>query len=173
MDQKAKIRALAARENLLARRMKNRTVQLSAEHHLELYASLKGVDYINDSKSCDLDSAWLSLEKIQKPIVWILGGNSRDNDYAQMCGMVSEKAPTLICMGKDSVRIFHDLHLCAKLILQAYDINEAVKIASKISQKGDAILFSPACPSYDTYANYEDRGRQFKAAVDKIEWGGI
>ncbi len=173
MDKKEKIRALAARENLFAQRMKIRAEQKPAEHHLELYASLKGVDYINDSKSCDLDSAWLSLEKIQKPMVWILGGSSRDNDYAQLCGMVGEKVHTLICLGKDSLRILQDLHLYAKLILQANDINEAVKIASKISQKGDAILFSPACPSYDTYANYEDRGRQFKAAVDKIEWGGI
>ncbi|MFN5493243.1 MAG: glutamate ligase domain-containing protein [Bacteroidota bacterium] len=173
MDKKERIRASAARDHLLARRMKIRSGQQPAEHHLELYASLKGVDYINDSKSCDLDSAWLSLEKIPKPIIWILGGTSRDNDYAQMCGIVGEKAHTLICMGKDSIQIFNDLHLYAKLILQAQDINEAVKIASMVSQKGDAILFSPACPSYDAYANYEDRGRQFKAAVDKIEWGGI
>jgi len=173
MEKKKIAGALSPGEQMRLKRSRVLSEKKPAEHYLETVASLNGVDYINDSKSCDLDAAWLSIEKIHKPITWIVGGKSRDNDYSQMQGIVREKVSHVICMGSDVENIFSALHNEAALVVNAADLNEAAFIASRLAKSGEVVLFSPACPSFSAYENYEERGRIFKAAVAKIHWGGL
>jgi UDP-N-acetylmuramoylalanine--D-glutamate ligase len=137
----------------------------SLEHRMEKVATIKGVDYINDSKATNVNSTWFALESMEKPVVLILGGVDKGNDYGLIRDMVQEKVKALICMGVDNQKIHEAFGDVVPVLVDAGSAADAVKKAYELSQKGDIVLLSPACASFDLFKNYEDRGNQFKQAV--------
>ena len=140
------------------------------EHRLEPVLSIKDVLYINDSKATNVDSAWYALECQKKPVVWILGGTDKGNDYSVLNDLVREKVKAIVCLGVDNAKIhaaFEDM-VGSDHITDALSAEEAVRKASKFAAPGDVVLLSPCCASFDLFKNYEDRGQQFKAAVRSL-----
>ncbi len=140
----------------------------SLEHRMEKVATIRGVDYINDSKATNVNSTWFALESMEKPVVLILGGVDKGNDYSLIADMVSEKVKAIICMGIENSKIHHAFQGKVKSLVDAKSAKEAVKLAYDFSAKGDVVLLSPACASFDLFKNYEDRGNQFKEAVKEL-----
>ena len=140
----------------------------AVEHRLEKVLSIKDVLYINDSKATNVDAAWYALECQTRPVVWIVGGTDKGNDYSTLVPLAQEKVKAIICMGLDNQKI-HDAF--GDIEPQMYDVTsaqDAVKTAHSIAQSGDVVLLSPCCASFDLFKNYEDRGRQFKEAVRNL-----
>ena len=137
----------------------------SLEHRMEKVATVRGIDFINDSKATNVNSAWFALESIDKPITLILGGVDKGNDYDLIKEMVAEKVKAIVCLGIDNEKIHAAFEGIVATIIDAASAEEAVKAAYGVSQKGDVVLLSPACASFDLFKNYEDRGEQFKKAV--------
>jgi UDP-N-acetylmuramoylalanine--D-glutamate ligase len=137
----------------------------SLEHRLETVATIKGVEYINDSKATNMNSVWYALESMKKPTVLILGGVDKGNNYAEIFDLVKEKVKGIICMGKDNAAIHEAFALLNIPMVDVLSAQEAVKQSYQMSTNGDVVLLSPACASFDLFANYEDRGTQFKQAV--------
>ena len=140
------------------------------EHRLEPVLSIKDVLYINDSKATNVDAAWYALECQKKPVVWILGGTDKGNDYSVLNDLVREKVKAIVCLGVDNAKIhaaFEDM-VGSDHITDALSAEEAVRKASKFAAPGDVVLLSPCCASFDLFKNYEDRGQQFKAAVRSL-----
>jgi len=135
------------------------------EHRLEHVASIHGVEFINDSKATNINSTWYALESVNTPIVWIVGGIDKGNDYAVLNEMVKQKVKAIVCMGKDNRKIISAFSVLVPTIIETSSASEAVRKAAKLSQTGDTVLLSPACASFDLFQNYEDRGNQFKDAV--------
>ncbi|MBQ9193531.1 MAG: UDP-N-acetylmuramoyl-L-alanine--D-glutamate ligase [Bacteroidales bacterium] len=137
------------------------------EHRLEPVLSIKDVLYINDSKATNVDSAWYALECQKKPVVWILGGTDKGNDYSVLDDLVREKVKAIVCLGVDNAKIHAAFEgmVGSDRIADALSAEEAVRKASKFAEPGDVVLLSPCCASFDLFKNYEDRGAQFKAAV--------
>ena len=139
-----------------------------AEHRLEFVASIRGIEFINDSRATNVNSAWYAMESLNKPIIWIAGGLDKDNDYSILQGLVQNKVKALICLGKDTSKIRSAFPGLENSIVETSSIQEAVKTAYSIARRHDVVLFSPACPSFDLFEDYEDRGRQFKKAVKML-----
>jgi len=137
----------------------------SLEHRMEKVATVRGIDFINDSKATNVNSAWFALESIDKPVTLILGGVDKGNDYDLIKEMVAEKVKAIVCLGIDNEKIHAAFEGIVATIIDAASAEEAVKAAYGVSQKGDVVLLSPACASFDLFKNYEDRGEQFKKAV--------
>lgn len=137
----------------------------NAEHRLEFVQKVEGVDYINDSKATNVNSAWYALESMDKPVIWIAGGIDKGNNYADLKQLVKGKVKMIICLGLDNIKIHQAFQADVDLIINTSSAKEAVHVASKMSEHGDAVLLSPACASFDLFDSYEDRGRQFKEAV--------
>ena len=131
-------------------------------------SGIAGVNYINDSKATNVNSLWYALESFSPGIVLIMGGVDKGNDYAMISELVREKVKAIICIGKDNSRIYDALEEDVPVILNSSSMADAVEIASHIASKGDTVLLSPACASFDWFKNYEDRGDQFKAAVMEL-----
>lgn len=140
----------------------------NVEHRLEYVATIGGVEYINDSKATNVNSTWYALESMEKPIVWIVGGVDKGNDYESLLPMVKEKVKVIVCLGVDNTKIHSAFGKHVDLMLNTSSAEEAVKVAKRFAAKGDVVLLSPACASFDLFANYEDRGWQFKAAVKNL-----
>ena len=140
----------------------------NVEHRLEYVATIGGVEYINDSKATNVNSTWYALESMEKPIVWIVGGVDKGNDYASLLPMVKEKVKVIVCLGLDNTKIHAAFGKHVDLMLNTSSAEEAVKVAKRFAAKGDIVLLSPACASFDLFANYEDRGWQYKAAVKNL-----
>jgi UDP-N-acetylmuramoylalanine--D-glutamate ligase len=140
----------------------------NVEHRLEQVATIRGVDYINDSKATNVNSAWYALESMDKPTIWIVGGVDKGNDYAMLSELVKEKVRIIVCMGLDNTKIHEAFGKDVDMIFNTSSAQEAVHVAAKMSKPGEAVLLSPACASFDLFKNYEDRGRQFKAAVKNL-----
>ncbi len=140
----------------------------NVEHRLENVATIGGVDYINDSKATNVNSAWYALECMVKPAIWIVGGIDKGNDYAQLRELVQEKVRIIVCLGSDNSKIHEAFSKDVDMILNTSSAQEAVHVASKMAKAGEVVLLSPACASFDLFKNYEDRGRQFKTAVKSI-----
>ena len=140
------------------------------EHRLEPVLSIKDVLYINDSKATNIDSAWYALECQKKPVVWILGGTDKGNDYSVLNDLVREKVKAIVCLGVDNAKIHaaFESMVGSDRITDALSAEEAVRKASKFAEPGDVVLLSPCCASFDLFKNYEDRGAQFKAAVRNL-----
>ena len=136
-----------------------------AEHRLEKVAKIKNVEYINDSKATNVNATFYALECMDKPTVWIVGGVDKGNDYTDLLPLVREKVKGIVCLGLDNEKIQNTFSNVVDHIIETAGAEEAVKVAEKLSEKGDAVLLSPACASFDLFDNYEDRGRQFKKAV--------
>ncbi len=140
----------------------------NVEHRLELVTSISGVEYINDSKATNVNSTWYALESMQNPTVWIVGGVDKGNDYTMLTELVEQKVKTIICLGKDVEKIHAAFGSVVDSIIDAETMQEAVFHAYQESKKGDSVLLSPACASFDLFENYEDRGRQFKDCVRSL-----
>jgi UDP-N-acetylmuramoylalanine--D-glutamate ligase len=140
------------------------------EHRLEPVLSIKDVLYINDSKATNIDSAWYALECQKKPVVWILGGTDKGNDYSVLNDLVREKVKAIVCLGVDNAKIHaaFESMVGSDRITDALSAEEAVRKAAKFAEPGDVVLLSPCCASFDLFKNYEDRGAQFKAAVRNL-----
>lgn len=138
------------------------------EHRMEFVATIRGVEYINDSKATNINSTWYALEEMRKPVVLILGGVDKGNDYTLIKELVEQKVKAIICLGKDNSRIHEAFSGLGKEMVDANSMQEAVKAAYRLTEKGDAVLLSPACASFDLFTNYEDRGKQFKNAVIEL-----
>lgn len=137
----------------------------NAEHRLEFVQKVGGVDYINDSKATNVNSAWYALESMDRPVIWIAGGVDKGNNYADLKNLVKSKVKMIICLGLDNIKIHQAFQADVDLIINTSSAKEAVHVASKMANQGDAVLLSPACASFDLFDSYEDRGRQFKEAV--------
>lgn len=137
-------------------------------HRLEKVLKINHVEYINDSKATNVNATYYALEGIKKPLVWIVGGVDKGNDYTQLMPMVREKVKAIICLGMDNSKLVETFGNVVEPMVETYSMEEAVKVAYKIAQRGDAVLLSPACASFDLFQNYEDRGDQFKAAIRKL-----
>ncbi len=140
----------------------------NVEHRLENVATIRAVDYINDSKATNVNSAWYALESMDKPTIWIVGGVDKGNDYSMLQELVKEKVRIIVCLGVDNSKIHDAFSKDVDMIINTSSADEAVHVASKMAKPGESVLLSPACASFDLFKNYEDRGRQFKAAVKSI-----
>jgi len=140
----------------------------NVEHRLEKVAMVRGVEFINDSKATNVNSAWYALESMDKPVVWIAGGTDKGNDYTMLKELVKDKVRIIVCMGLDNHKIHEAFGKDVDMILNTTSAQEAVHVAFKLAKQGEAVLLSPACASFDLFKNYEDRGRQFKAAVRNL-----
>ncbi|MCU0328753.1 MAG: UDP-N-acetylmuramoyl-L-alanine--D-glutamate ligase [Chitinophagales bacterium] len=130
-------------------------------HRMELVQSIHGVKYINDSKATNVNSAWYALESVTGPVIWIAGGIDKGNQYDILKPLVKEKVKAMICLGKDNIKLNQEFNEIVDVIVNVQSMKDAVKIAYKMAQKGDSVLLSPACSSFDLFQNYEDRGQQF------------
>jgi UDP-N-acetylmuramoylalanine--D-glutamate ligase len=135
------------------------------EHRLEHVSMVKGIEFINDSKATNINSAWYALESMNKPVIWIMGGMDKGNDYSQLAELVRSKVKAIVCLGKDNNRILDAFGQFVPEIIETSNAEDAVKSAYYLGEKGDVVLLSPACASFDLFENFEDRGRQFKKAV--------
>lgn len=138
------------------------------EHRLENVLTVKGVQYINDSKATNVNSSWYALECMDRPVVWIAGGTDKGNDYSELYDLVEKKVKALICLGKDNTKLHKSFEGKIEIITDALSAKEAVEKAYEIAEDGDVVLLSPCCASFDLFKNYEDRGRQFKNAVREL-----
>ncbi len=140
----------------------------SLEHRMEFVATVKGVDFINDSKATNVNSTWYALESMQKPTVLILGGVDKGNDYELVADLVKEKVKAIICMGTDNSKLMEFFKGKVDQIIEVDSAKKAVNASFKLAEKGDVVLLSPACASFDLFKNYEDRGHQFKESVKEL-----
>lgn len=138
---------------------------VNVEHRLEFVATVNGIEFINDSKATNINSAWYALESMEKPVVWIVGGQDKGNNYDELVELVNEKVKAIVCLGVDNKKIIKAFKKSVETIMEASSAAEAVAMSYKLASKGDAVLLSPACASFDMFKNYEDRGVQFKSAV--------
>ena len=139
-----------------------------AEHRLEFVAKINGVEYINDSKATNVNSVFYAMEYMDKTTIWIVGGVDKGNDYTDLLPLVREKVKAIVCLGIDNEKIKNTFGSVVDIIVETAGAEEAVKVAQKLSEKGEVVLLSPACASFDLFENYEDRGRQFKNAVKNL-----
>ncbi len=140
----------------------------AVEHRLENVLSIGDVLYINDSKATNVDAAWYALECQTRPVVWIVGGTDKGNDYSSLVPLAKEKVKAIVCMGVDNRKIHDAFCDVVPVMKDVTSAQEAVKVASGLSKAGDVVLLSPCCASFDLFKNYEDRGRQFKEAVRNL-----
>lgn len=138
------------------------------EHRMEHVATVRGVEFINDSKATNVNSTWYALESMDKPTVLIMGGTDKGNDYALLEDLVKEKVKAIVCLGVNNEKIHQAFGSIVKTIVDTQSAGDAVRTAFEIAQKGDTVLLSPACASFDLFKNYEDRGDQFKQAVKQL-----
>jgi UDP-N-acetylmuramoylalanine--D-glutamate ligase len=165
--------AAAVAANIMG--IRNETIRRSlatfqgVEHRLEYVATIRGVRYINDSKATNVNSCWYALQSMKTPVVLILGGTDKGNDYSEIADLVRQKVHTLIFMGLDNKKLneYFSLNTNCKII-DTNNLADAVQAAYSVAQKGDTVLLSPCCASFDLFKNYEDRGEQFKQAVKQL-----
>lgn len=131
-------------------------------HRLEPVVTIHEVDYINDSKATNVDATYYALEAMQQPIIWIVGGTDKGNDYSPLMRLVQEKVRAIVCMGKDNRKLFEAFSPVHEIIVECRSVQEALKLSSLYAEPGDVVLLSPACASFDLFKNYQDRGNQFK-----------
>jgi UDP-N-acetylmuramoylalanine--D-glutamate ligase len=138
------------------------------EHRLETVMKVNEIEFINDSKATNVNSAWYALESMNKPVIWIAGGTDKGNDYSELYDLVKHKVKALICLTADSANLHKAFDGMIETIVDCRSMAEAVTVSHKLSKPGDAVLLSPACASFDLFENYEDRGNQFKKYVKEL-----
>ncbi|WP_372944622.1 UDP-N-acetylmuramoyl-L-alanine--D-glutamate ligase [Muriicola sp.] len=139
-----------------------------ADHRLEKVLKIHHVQYINDSKATNVNATYYALDSMTTPTVWIVGGVDKGNDYKALMPLVREKVKAIICLGKDNSKLREAFSNAVDIFVETYAMSEAVKVAYKIAERGDTVLLSPACASFDLFQNYEDRGNQFKEAIKNL-----
>lgn len=154
--------------------LRDRTIRESMEtfqnipHRLEFVANISGISFINDSKATNVNSTWYALESMNTDVVLILGGVDKGNDYTMLRDLVRQKVKAIVCLGKDNRRIHDAFDDDVEIIVNTFSASEAAQVAYHLAKKGDTVLLSPACASFDLFKNYEDRGDQFKEAVREL-----
>jgi UDP-N-acetylmuramoylalanine--D-glutamate ligase len=138
-------------------------------HRLEPVETVHGVQFINDSKATNVDSVFYALNSFDTPIILILGGTDKGNDYTQIEALVRQKVKALICLGADNRKLFSFFNPIVPVLIETRSVQQAVNEAFAQAKVGDTVLLSPACASFDLFKNYEDRGEQFKAAVRQLK----
>ena len=138
------------------------------EHRLESVGKISGISFINDSKATNVNSTWYALESMTSDVILILGGVDKGNDYTMLRDLVRQKVKAIVCLGKDNRRIHDAFENDVEIIVNTYSAQEAAQVSYHLAEKGDTVLLSPACASFDLFKNYEDRGRQFKQAVKEL-----
>lgn len=137
----------------------------NVEHRLEFVAKVNGIEFINDSKATNVNSAWFALESMSNPTVWIVGGVDKGNDYDSLLPLVRDKVKAIVCLGKDNAKIIESFSGSVDVIAEANSAMEAVALSYRFAKNGETVLLSPACASFDLFESYEDRGAQFKSSV--------
>ena len=138
------------------------------ENRLEKVLKIHNVQYINDSKATNVNATFFALDSMTTPTVWIVGGVDKGNDYSELLPLVHEKVKAIICLGLDNKKIIEAFSDVVDMMVEVDNMVDAVNTAKHIAEKGDTVLLSPACASFDLFQNYEDRGNQFKAAVKNL-----
>ncbi|WP_330443765.1 UDP-N-acetylmuramoyl-L-alanine--D-glutamate ligase [Flavobacterium sp. C4GT6] len=138
------------------------------EHRLEKVLKIQNVQYINDSKATNTNATFFALDSMTTPTVWIVGGVDKGNDYDELMSLVREKVKAIVCLGVDNHKIMNAFSNVVDVMVETTNMTEAVRIAQSLAEKGDTVLLSPACASFDLFENYEERGKQFKAAVQNL-----
>ena len=166
--------AMAATSVAKLMQIRNATIRESlsnfqgVEHRLEKVLKIQNVQYINDSKATNVNATFFALDSMNTPTVWIVGGVDKGNDYHELMSMVREKVKAIICLGIDNKKIIDVFGNVVDIMVEVSNMNDAVRMAQRLTEKGDTVLLSPACASFDLFENYEDRGRQFKQAVKNL-----
>lgn len=137
----------------------------NANHRLESLGFVRGIEFINDSKATNINAAWFALESMNRPVIWIAGGQDKGNDYEQLLPLVRQKVKAIVCLGDNNAQIIRAFGALPMPIVETKSAAEAAKTAYLIGEPGDIVLLSPACASFDLFDNYEDRGNKFKQAV--------
>jgi UDP-N-acetylmuramoylalanine--D-glutamate ligase len=140
----------------------------NVEHRLEHVGMVHDVEFINDSKATNINSTWYALECMDKPVIWVAGGQDKGNDYGQLMELVQRKVKAIVCLGADNTPLQQAFGHLGLPMPETRSAEDAVRAAYALSEPGDVVLLSPACASYDLFTNYEDRGRRFKAAVKAL-----
>ncbi len=138
------------------------------EHRLEKVLKIQNVQYINDSKATNVNATFFALDSMNVPTVWIVGGVDKGNDYAELMPLVREKVKAIVCLGVDNKKIIDAFGSVVDVMIEVSSMSDAVRMSQRLAEKGDAVLLSPACASFDLFENYEDRGKQFKQAVQNL-----
>ena len=138
------------------------------EHRLEKVLKIQNVQYINDSKATNVNATFYALDSMNSPTIWIVGGVDKGNDYTELMSLVHEKVKAIICLGVENKKIIEAFGNVVDVMIEVTSMNDAVRMAQRMAEKGDAVLLSPACASFDLFDDYEDRGRQFKQAVQNL-----
>lgn len=166
--------AMAASTVAQLLRIRKETIRASmenfqgVEHRLEKVLKINNVQYINDSKATNVNATYYALESMESETIWIVGGVDKGNVYADLLPLVNEKVKAIICLGLDNGKIFEAFGNCVDTIIETKSMAEAVQMAYRVAEKGNTVLLSPSCASFDLFENYEDRGRQFKNAVRNL-----
>jgi UDP-N-acetylmuramoylalanine--D-glutamate ligase len=166
--------AMAATSVAQLMRIRKQTIRESlsnfqgVEHRLERVLKIQNVQYINDSKATNVNATFFALDSMSTPTVWIVGGVDKGNDYSELMSMVREKVKAIICLGVDNKKIIDAFGNVVDVMVEVTSMSDAVRTAQHLTEKGDTVLLSPACASFDLFENYEDRGRQFKQAVRNL-----
>ena len=166
--------AMAATSVAKLMKIRNATIRESlsnfqgVEHRLEKVLKIQNVQYINDSKATNVNATFFALDSMNTPTVWIVGGVDKGNDYNELMSLVREKVKAIICLGVDNKKIIDVFGNVVDMMIEVNKMEDAVKMAQRLSEKGDTVLLSPACASFDLFENYEDRGNQFKMAVKNL-----
>jgi len=137
-------------------------------HRLEKVLKIQNVQYINDSKATNVNATFYALDSMNAPTVWIVGGVDKGNDYNELMALVREKVKAIVCLGMDNKKIIDTFGNVVDIMIEVDDMQDAVKLSQRIAERGDTVLLSPCCASFDLFKNYEDRGNQFKAAVQNL-----
>ena len=140
----------------------------SVEHRLEFVLKINNVAYINDSKATNVNAVYYALDSMQSPTVWIVGGQDKGNQYEELLPLVNEKVKAIICLGLYNDKIIQCFGSVVDMMVETQAMEDAVQVAYRLAERGDTVLLSPACASFDLFKNYEDRGRQFKTAVRQL-----
>jgi UDP-N-acetylmuramoylalanine--D-glutamate ligase len=138
------------------------------EHRLEKVLKIQNVQYINDSKATNVNATFFALDSMNTPTVWIVGGVDKGNDYNELMSLVREKVKAIVCLGVDNKKIIDAFGNVVDIMVEVSNMNDAVRMAQRLTEKGDTVLLSPACASFDLFENYEDRGNQFKQGVQNL-----
>ena len=141
---------------------------MAVEHRLEYVRTLHGVKYINDSKATNVNSTWYALESMSEPVVLILGGKDKGNDYSEIENLVSQKVAAIVCLGVDNTKLHAFFDGKVAVVEDARSMQECVDKCSKLAHDGQTVLLSPCCASFDLFKSYEDRGEQFKECVNAL-----
>ncbi|PQL91319.1 UDP-N-acetylmuramoyl-L-alanine--D-glutamate ligase [Apibacter sp. wkB309] len=140
----------------------------AVEHRLEFVLKINGINFINDSKATNVNSVYYALESMKTPVIWIVGGTDKGNDYSELIPFVQRKVKAIVCLGVDNKKIIDTFQNIVSNIVETKCMKDAVNAAYSLGSKGDSVLLSPACASFDLFKNYEDRGNQFKEEVRKL-----